>query len=203
METGMVAFRCGRRINTLRVRERSFRNKVTVGKQPETTFQSTGSRSEMTLEFGPLDLAHRSLAMPSDVVRNTPLSVLVVLADANLDVAQMLPALNPHYGLVCTSPEQGVEAARQFEPDIVLIDLRVSDPRALIRDLNLAASGSHPAFVALPLTARPAGATSPEFMYSLAQPATAGELEQLLWQIGRDLATRTPLSQPAGREMIG
>jgi hypothetical protein len=122
------------------------------------------------------------MAMPSDVIRTAPFNVLVVLADAGLNVAQILPALKPHYALVCASPAQALDAARQFEPDVVMIDLRVPDARAS------GTSGS------------PSTAPS-EFQYSLQSPATAGELEQLLWQIGRGLAARTPHAGRPDSEM--
>jgi hypothetical protein len=137
--------------------------------------------------------------MHSDVIRTAPLNVLVVLADARLDVAPMLPALRSHCALLCTSPAQGVEAARHFGPDVVLVDVRVPDAAALIADLTRAAAGRRLAFAALAPSAGPAMPAG--FRYALSLPATAGELEHLLWQIAGDLTGRVPA--PAARPDTG
>jgi hypothetical protein len=143
------------------------------------------------------------MAMPSDVIRTAPFNVLVVLADAGLDVAQILPALKAHYALVCASPAQALDAARQFEPDVVMIDLRVPDAKSLVRDLSQTAYGREMVFVAMSGTSGSPIIGQSDFQYSLQVPATAGELEQLLWRIGRGLAARTPhVGRPDG-EMIG
>jgi hypothetical protein len=144
-------------------------------------------------------LATGGRGMPTEVIRTAPLNVLVIPADARLDVAPMLPALRPHCALLCTSPAQGVEAARHFGPDVVLIDLRVPDAAGLIGDLTRAA-GRSPMFVALTPSAGPAP-VPPGFRYVLALPATAGELERLLWQVGGDLTARPPA--PAARPDSG
>jgi hypothetical protein len=126
-------------------------------------------------------------------VGNRPLNVLIVLAGNDLDVAPILPALQPHYALVCTSPQQAIGATRQFEPDVALIDLRVSDVGELVRDLTQAAGGRDITFVAMPISAGIPSAPPLGFRFGLPLPATAGELDHLLWQIGRDRAVRTPL----------
>jgi CheY-like chemotaxis protein len=140
------------------------------------------------------------MGMASQVIRNGPLNVLVALAGADGAAAQILPALQPHYALVCSDPAQAVEAARQFEPDVVLIDCRVPDPSALIRSFSAAAGARNIVFVAMPFAAGPVPAG---FHYSLPVAATASELEHLLWQIGfgRPIGGRSVA--PPGTKMIG
>jgi CheY-like chemotaxis protein len=143
------------------------------------------------------------MAMPSDVLRSAPFNVLVVLADAGLNVAEILPALKPHYALICASPAQALDAARQFEPDVVMIDLRMPDAGALVRDLSLTVYGRKIVFVAMSSTSGSPITSQSEFQYGLQIPATAGEMEQLLWQIGGGLAARTPHAGRPDSEMIG
>ena len=140
--------------------------------------------------------------MQPEILRPAPLSVLVFLADAGVGITQILPALRPHFGLICMSPRQGVEAAREFQPDVVLIDQRASNLGALVGELTRAVGGRNLKFVAMPPTAGRVPVPPAGFDYCLPVPATAGEVEQLLWQIGRDL-TRPPRSGPVGNEMIG
>src|SRR5690349_15037757 len=78
-------------------------------------------------------VARKGAGMYPQVVRPGPLNVLTVLADDALDVAPLLGAFRGHCALVCTSPAQGVEAARRFEADVALIDLRAPDPAAVAR----------------------------------------------------------------------
>ena len=135
--------------------------------------------------------------MQPHVIRGGPLSVLIALADPSFDVAPILPALRPHYALVCATPAQAVETANQFEPDVVLIDFRMPDPWALARRLAQAAGVGNIVFVAMSNAAGPAPTG---FQYHLPVPATASDLENLLWQIGR-IGARHAV-QP-GTEMIG
>ena len=137
-------------------------------------------------------VADAGTGMRSEDLVNAPLNVLVILADAGLDVAPVLPALQTHCALVCTSPADGVAAARSFAPDVVLVDLRVPDPLALVGDVARAAGGRPLVFAALAVAAGPAPAPPPGYRYCLALPATAGELERLLGQARRDLAAARP-----------
>ena len=141
--------------------------------------------------------------MEPEVIRNAPLNVLVVLADADTDVAQILPALEPNYTLVCPSPRQGLEAAGQFDPDIVFVDLKVPDASTLVRNLEQASGGRNLVFVAMTRTDVPTSAVPTGFHYGLPVSATSGEVEQLLWRIGRDLTGRGPRPRPLGSEKIG
>jgi CheY-like chemotaxis protein len=126
------------------------------------------------------ELVLEDFGMSTDIVRNAPLNVLVLLADSQLKVAEILPALKPHFALVCNSPEQGAEAARQFEPDVVMVDLRIPDVDTLIHQISQAAGGRPIVFVAMPITAGPAISVPAKFAFSLPIPATMGELEHLL-----------------------
>jgi hypothetical protein len=142
-------------------------------------------------------VARKGAGMYPQVVRPGPLNVLAVLADDALDVAPLLGAFRGHCALVCTSPAQGVEAARRFEADVALIDLRAPDPAAVARALAAAGGARPPVFVALAPAAGPAPAAPPGFVDCLPLPASAGELEQLLWRVGRAPAAGAP--GPAAR----
>jgi hypothetical protein len=126
--------------------------------------------------------------MHSDVVRAEPLNVLIVPADAGLDIAPFLPTLRSHFVLVCPNANQVAEVARRFEPDIVFVDTRFSDSQTLIAELAKVAGGRRQVFVAM------APATPPGFEFFLPIPATAGELEQLLWQVSRSMAAPASVS---------
>ncbi|HEX4591169.1 MAG TPA: hypothetical protein VH120_14620 [Gemmataceae bacterium] len=141
--------------------------------------------------------------MQPDVIRRAPSSVLVVLADADRDASQIVSGLQPHYALVCTNPAEAVEAALPFEPDVVLLDLRIADIGTVIRNLTQAAGGRRLVFVAMPESVGSAAEPPAGFSYVLPLPATAGELEQLLWQIRQDPTPVLPSAGPAGTEKIG
>jgi len=126
--------------------------------------------------------------MPPDIVRSSPLNVLIVLAGDDVSVASMIPALRSHCTLVCTSQLQAVEAAPAFEPDVILVDMRLTDPLAAVRDLSRATGGRRVAFVAMQAVADSVPTAPPGFRGLLPLPATAGELDQLLWQFGREIA---------------
>jgi two-component SAPR family response regulator len=138
--------------------------------------------------------------MPPFVIRNGPLNILVALADSGLDVAHMLPALKPHYGLVCSAPSQALAAARQFEPDIVFIDCRMPDPVGLVRQILHAAGSRNVIFVAM-ISA--AGRAPEEFQYSLPMPATASDLDNILWRVGHGRAAGAQRATLPGSGMIG
>jgi hypothetical protein len=199
-ETVMVANRIVGRARPHRARQDSFHAAVRRGRP--------------TAHVDPIELArggvrHRS-AVPRQgdpvqpqIARTPPLNVHVVLADAGLDVAPFLAALRSHLTLVCPSPTQAVESARRFDADVVLIDSRVPALMSLMRDLTAAAGGRTPVFVTMCPTA---GLTPnrPDFSFCLPLPAAVCELEQLLRQIQRGLAARSP--DPANRpdtETIG
>ena len=88
---------------------------------------------------------------------------------------------------------------RYFRSWFVLIDLRVPDAAGLVADLTRAAGGRRLAFAALAPSAGPAVPSG--FRYALSLPATAGELEHLLWQVAGDLTARVPA--PAARPDTG
>ena len=112
----------------------------------------------------------------------------------------MLPALQPHYALVCSTVAQTVAAARQFEPDIVLIDCRVPDPMDLVRSVCQAAGNRNIVFVAILPTSGPAPAG---FQYSLPIPATASDLENVLWRVSHGRVPGPQRIPQPGTEMIG
>jgi hypothetical protein len=192
----VVAFRDFERFGSQSEKTHLKADTVRCGRSLKRTIltRRRASRGTAKATIGP-----RGLGMPH-LIRANPLNVLVALADPDLDVAQIVPALKPHYALVCSTPAQAVEAARQFEPDIVFIDCRVPDPMGLIRRVLQAASSRNIVFVAMH------GGTGPGpagFQYSLPLPATASDLESLLWQIGRGRAAgATRVAQP-GTGMIG
>jgi len=197
----VVAFRNNVRIAIPPTRAAGRAKSISFRKGTGKSVNSWRSESKATIQTGQSGFVYRDMAMPSDVIRSAPLNVLVVLADTGLSVAQMLPALKPHYALVCSSPAQSLDAARQFEPDVIMIDLRVPDATALVRDLSQTAYDRQMLFVAMSGTSE--SAAHPQFQYTLQIPATAGELEQLLWRIGRSLAARTPQMGRPDSEMIG
>lgn len=135
----------------------------------------------------------RGLAEPEPpLIRNQPLGILVVLADLGPESSGVLSAFRAHCALVCVSAEQAVDAAPSFAPDVVLIDLRLEGYAALQARLS-ANSDREIVFVALGLE-EDARWPSPKlprgFHYHLTCPAAACELEQLLWNIGRDVDDR-------------
>jgi hypothetical protein len=142
--------------------------------------------------------------MPEQLIRNGPCNILLILSDDGLDVAAMLSGLRSHYVLVCPTPTLGVEAVSWFEPEIVLIDALISDLSGFMAELSQAAGGRNMLFVAM--TARqPETDSQPSgFSYNLAMPTTAGELEQLVWQISRDRPNCGPKSAiPPGIGTVG
>jgi CheY-like chemotaxis protein len=143
------------------------------------------------------------MSMEPNVIRSRSFNVLVALADADLDVAPIVPALQPHLALVCASATQALDAVRQFKPDIALIDLRIPDAATFGSQLMKTAGGRNITFVAMTAAMQTPASAIVGFRYSLAMPATSAELEQLLWQIGRDEATSTSHPQPPNRGMIG
>jgi hypothetical protein len=138
--------------------------------------------------------------MPPHIIRNGPLNVLVSLADPDLDVAQFLPALEPHYALVCSTPAQAVAAAKQFEPDIVLIDCRAPDPLGLVQSVLQAVGRPNIVFVAMLSATGPAPIG---FQFSLPIPAMASDLEAVLWQIGHGSPISPGHVPEYGTEKIG
>ena len=145
-------------------------------------------------------LRDRSMA---SIIRNAPYNVLVIMADTRKNVGPLLSALKPHFALVCTSAAQGIEAARQFEPDIVLIDLANPDVGAIVRDVLHAVGGREIVFVSMSEVTGVARALPPGFRYNISMPSVASELERLIWRIARELAVRPSGVGFPDSEMIG
>jgi hypothetical protein len=130
--------------------------------------------------------------MAEDVFRPTSLSIIVILAGNDVSVVSLVPALRSHCTLVCTSAFQAVEAAPYFEPDVVLIDIRLPDPMAIVRELSQATGGRPLVFATLRPAAGPVPTHPCGFRYWLGLPAAAGELEQVLWKIRADRSPSGP-----------
>jgi hypothetical protein len=198
----MVAFRDDKRFLTSPAHESFFEAASPVTSDRSFIWKCDGGRMPAPLlTAGPIGgrkmRKNRTLEMRSDVIRHAPMSVLVVLADADLDVSSFLSALRPHFALVCASPAQAVESAPAFEPDVVMVDDRIADHQSLIQDLARASGGRSLTFVALGGAA--GAATKPGFCGALPASASAGELEQLLWRIRHDLVSAGAI----GRERVG
>jgi hypothetical protein len=202
----MVAFRDDGRFLTPPAHDSVFECVAPMTSDRSFVWRTGGQRLVLPPDFGRRLQTGRKMRKErafetrSDVIRHSPQSVLVVLADAERDVAGLLSALRPHFALVCSSPAQGVEAAPAFEPDVVLIDDRIADQPTLVRDLNRVTGGRKMALVAL---GSRAGGAVPDFAYHLPNAASAGELEQLLWRIRRDTGPTPTLGGPTGRERVG
>jgi hypothetical protein len=115
-------------------------------------------------------------------VPTKPLSVLFVVQESDEHCASMLPGLRSHVGLVCSSPESAREAVwRGFAPDVAVIDTRLGGAGELARQLAAGSPDGRPVFVAL----APADVDGLPacFTARLSYPASACELEQLLWRI--------------------
>jgi len=130
--------------------------------------------------------------MDQDIAMTPPLHILVVPADLHLDVAPLLPALKSHFALVCPVNADVAGIARRFEPQVVLVDERVPNLAMLRRQLAGTAAGRNPVLVALTPAAGPAPAAPPGYAHCLPMPATAAELEHLLWDVRRSLVGCSP-----------
>jgi hypothetical protein len=118
--------------------------------------------------------------MRSESVATNPLNVLVIVSDPHTDVAPFLSALRAHFTLVCPLNARTVPTAQRFEPDVVMVD--GSDPDLLTLPASaLGAAG--PVFVALTPSAEAAPTVPAGFHHILPLPATASEVEHLMWRI--------------------
>jgi hypothetical protein len=118
----------------------------------------------------------------------------MIPGDAQPDVAPMLSALKSHWTLVCPVAAEVIEVARRFEPDVVLVDKQVPGLLNFPFQLAGSATGRNPVFVFMSRSGDGTRAVPPGYSHCLPLPATAVELEQLLWQI-----RRTAIGQPADR----
>jgi hypothetical protein len=115
--------------------------------------------------------------------RTSPLSILIVPADAQPDMAPSLSALKSHWTLVCPVTANVVEAARWFEPDIVLVDELVPGLLSLPFQLAASATDRSPVLVVMSRSAVGTRAIPPGYSHSLFLPTTAVEVDQVLWQV--------------------
>jgi CheY-like chemotaxis protein len=117
-----------------------------------------------------------------------PLSVLIVFAEPGLDAAPFLSALRSNFILVCPTPAQALEAAECFEPDVVLIDVRVPSPANLMQELKQVVRGSNQLYVALSSATIPVVVPHLSgFDFALTLPASTSEFEHLLGQVRRHI----------------
>jgi hypothetical protein len=133
--------------------------------------------------------------------RTPPLNILIIPADAPPDVAPSLSALKSHWTLVCPVEADVVETARRFEPDIVLVDEQVAGLLRFPFQLAGAAIGRSPVFVVMSRWVDGTHALPRGYSHILRLPATAVELEQLLWQIRKTAIGQT--TQRTGRPDTG
>jgi hypothetical protein len=136
--------------------------------------------------------------------RTPPLNVVIIPADAQPDIAPSLSALKSHWTLVCPVSAEVVEAARRFEPDVVFVDEQAAGLLSFPFQLSGSASGRNPVFVVLSRSEDRTRALPPGYAHCLSLPATAVELEQLLWQIRRSaIGQPTDLTGRPETGMIG
>ena len=142
--------------------------------------------------------SHRSLSlsrrrdMDTILSRTPPLNVLIVPADAEPDIAPCLSALRAHWTLICPVAADVAEAARRFEPDVVLVDEQVTGLLSFPYELAGSGTGRNPIFVVMSRSGDRSRALPPGYTHCLPVPATAVELEQLLWQIRRSAIAQPP-----------
>jgi hypothetical protein len=130
--------------------------------------------------------------MDPNPTRIPPLNILIVPADAQPDIATGLSALKSHWSLVCPVEANVVETAHRFGPDIVIVDELAKGLLTLPYQLAATASGPNPVFVVMCRSAVGTRALPPGYAHCLPLPATAAELDQLLWQIRRTAAGQPP-----------
>src|SRR6266478_4510815 len=131
----MVAFRDYGRLDPRSGRGRFEKRYASGSRRPRLRARRTSALWQAARAAGKGIISRGGFDMQPQVIRAAPLSVLIALADSDFDVASILPALRPHYALVCATPAQAVETASQFEPDVVLIDFRMPDPWGVARRL--------------------------------------------------------------------
>jgi hypothetical protein len=131
-----------------------------------------------------LSFAARRHMQPT-LSRFPPLNIVIIPADEEPDIAPWLSALKSHWTLVCPIAADPVEAARRFEPEVVLVDEQAPGLLSLPFQLGVPATGSKPVFVVLSRSCDVSRALPPGYGHCLPLPATAVELEQLLWRIRR------------------
>jgi hypothetical protein len=141
--------------------------------------------------YGSLSLSHR-IVMETILSRSPPLNILIIPNDERSDIAPSLSALKSHWTLVCPVAAEVVETARRFEPDVVFVDEQVSGLLGFPFQLAGSTSGRNPVFVVMSRTRESTRALPPGYAHCLPLPATAVELEQLLWQIRRTAISRPP-----------
>lgn len=124
--------------------------------------------------------------------RTSPLNILIAPTDAQPDIAPCLSALKSHWTLVCPVAGDVVDAARRFEPDVVLVDEQVPGFENLPFQLAASAIGRNPVFVVMTRSGSESPAVPAGYSHSLRLPSTAVELEQLLWRIRRTALGQLP-----------
>jgi len=166
----------------------------------------------MTSAATDYQLRHRLQAtwgysMERKLVRPAPLAVLILAAEGRRDMAEMLGAVRGHFALVCDGTDVDMNAVRDFQPDVVVIDLALADPVGVRAALASEFGGNGLVFVGV------SGDTAREdvlscFDHQLEAPVLGCELEQLLWQISsqRTLGKLVPDSdlpafQPPRRDL--
>jgi hypothetical protein len=123
--------------------------------------------------------------MQPTLSRIPPLNIVIIPAEADPDIAPWLSALKSHWTLVCPVAADPLEAARRFEPEVVLVDEQAPGLLSLPFQLGDPATGRTPVFVFLSRSGDDSAALPPGYDHCLPLPATAVELEQLLWRIRR------------------
>jgi hypothetical protein len=130
--------------------------------------------------------------MQPTLSRIPPLNIVIVPAETEPDVAPWLSALKSHWTLVCPVAADPAEAARRFEPEVVFVDEQAPGLLSLPFQLGDPATGRNPVFVVLSRSGDVSRALPPGYAHCLPLPATAVELEQLLWRIRRTGLPKCP-----------
>src|SRR5262245_40476112 len=129
--------------------------------------------------------------------RTSPLNILIIPSEAQPDIAPCLSALKSHWTLVCPVASDVVDSARRFEPDVVVVDEDVPGFENLPLQLAGSASSRNPVFVVLTRSDDEARGGPTGYSHCPPLPATAVELEHLLWRI-----RRTAIGQSAERSSL-
>ena len=177
-------------VNRLRKYSRFLERKLHNSGRPDRRNRSSGRRG-FGSDMPRTNRWHRSWSfssrrvMQSTLSRIPPLNIVIIPADEEPDIALWLSALKSHWTLVCPVAADPVEAARRFEPEVVLVDEQAPGLLSLPFQLRDPSTDRNSVFVVLSRSGDVSGALPPGYTHCLPLPATAAELEELLWRIRR------------------
>ena len=125
--------------------------------------------------------------MSTEVVRTSPLNVLVALADIDPNYTSMIAGLRGHYALVCVDPVSAINAVENgFSPDVAIIDTRLPNAADLAKQITEFTKTD--GLICIALCPSPDVEVPNAFAHRLNYPAVGGDLAQLFWWLSGGLS---------------